>query len=180
MAYSFYQIINNADKHSYIGVTSKDPVVRIADHMLRYYRSYNVSNLDKEISFSEYEHIRNTLYGEGPWKTGLNRMAAAIRLYGWESFSVRLIARGNFSTKEAYAIENQMIENNDNLYNVVLNTYVVDEETANREKCWERSFYYEFNKNSTVDMFSLDNMTGDEACQKLSDTWDNYEESLYC
>ena len=179
MSYSFYQIINNADNHSYLGVTSYAPVNRIIDHMSKYYQTYDIDNLNKEISFNEYSHIKNTLYGEGPWVTGLNRMAAAIRLYGWESFSVRLIARGIFSKKEAYAIENQMIESNDNLYNVHLNSYVVDEKTANREKCWKRSCYVEF-KNSKVDMFSLDNMSYREAEKKLSDTWWNYENSLHC
>lgn len=181
-ATKFYEIYNISDGYSYIGVTDYSVAGRIFDHFSKWvdhYNHYNHKTGDPEgINLFEWEWLRETLYGRGPFYTKVPKLAAAIQLYGFESFKVKLLARGVMGRRERYSIENDLIFDRKLSYNVVSNSYTsTNTEYINLAKNYSNSGWVTYDTIG-VDMFDPSGMHLKDVEQEITDRYYAYEDSL--
>lgn len=195
--YSFYKIKNNKDGYSYIGIAQTDKFYngvkdRIVYHVGRYFdflyslkTNYRYYNPFRESGLKSFygtleELFDETLYGKGPFETKLSCMAASIAKYGWQNFTVELLATGYMRKPVAYAIENHLIElEYPNSYNQVFNNRTAEEnEVKLMQQDWNRSQFMTY-KDVEMKGFDLSGMSWNDVIDKICDDWDTLLDNIY-
>ena len=186
--YSFYKIKNHADGYCYIGIADTDDEYhsggvadRIRTHVGRYWhflmsRKYDPFRKNGTLD----ELFDETLYGKGPFETKLSCMAAAIAKYGWQNFTVELLARGFMTKPVAHAIENNLMElEHPKSYNQVDNHKPASEsEVRLMQEDWNTS---QFTLYKGVEMkgFDLSGYSWVAIREKLYTNWETLEDNIY-
>lgn len=186
--YSFYKIKNHADGHCYIGIANTDDKYhsggvadRIRYHVGRYWhflmsRSYDPFRKNGTLD----ELFDETLYGKGPFETRLSCMAAAIAKYGWQNFTVELLARGFMTKPVAHSIEDYLIKlKSPNSYNQILNHSPVEgNEVRLMQEDWNTSQFTVY-KDVVMEGFDLSNQSYNDVMEKIFTDWHNLLNNIY-
>ena len=186
--YSFYKIKNHADGYCYIGIADTDDEYhsggvadRIRTHVGRYWhflmsRKYDPFRKNGTLD----ELFDETLYGKGPFETKLSCMAAAIAKYGWQNFTVELLARGFMTKPVAHAIENNLMElEHPKSYNQVDNHKPASEsEVRLMQEDWNTSQFTVY-KDVVMEGFDLSNQSYNDVMEKIFTDWHNLLNNIY-